>query len=795
MQMRTLRQPRPGRARSRGQVVVIFAGAMILFVGLCAIVIDVSWYWANTLRMQRAADAAALAGVIWLPGNVTTAASTARAEAAKNGYTNGVGGVTVTPTQDSVNNRRLKVHLEGDVGTFFARAVGISKWHASVDSKAEYVLPVPMGSPENYYGVFGLTRGLTTSETDVVNVDTPTNNVQDTNNVAATPTTNTSGDWRGISNSSTTANYGINTVLSANETDNATSSSARVAATQTANGVVTLGGFNLTGSLAANEDITNIDGIQVLLDDAYLSATCANTRIAVALSYNGGTTWTSSTQQTATLTTSTVDTTLGSLTSLAAWTFSPSHTWSANDISNSNFKVRLTAIKGSCSTVWVKLDQLRVSVQYDKVTHTTQTVVNTTNITDQNLKGPGSACPMGVSNCYLADGTNLNPRGFWGTMNTQGAENVNGDAFQPFYDTATGGPAVSCSTAGAGRACYDATNYYNYAVEMPSGSSGGSVYVYDPNFCSVSVDKGTGDRWWTNGGAVTSTYELYDTKNTLYDQSDDTLLATSGNLFKNMSWSDQSMGGANSGSDCKNWSDQTYGDGRDYHNHWYKLYTGMTGGVGAAKVYRVHTTSTDPNNVNAQKTINGENSFALYASASGATPRLYGIGAMQAFTPLSASGGTVTSEFYLAQIDAVHAGKTLQISLWDPGDTSPLTADISILIPTSSGWTATPVTYSATQGTTNSGRADGSGGKPNCATNSRTTASTSPINTFTNGGNSTGKFNGCWLTIVATIPTTYDAQQQGWWKIRYTMTGTGTSNDVTTWKADIRGNPVHLVLP
>ncbi|HEX7472339.1 MAG TPA: pilus assembly protein TadG-related protein, partial [Candidatus Limnocylindrales bacterium] len=46
------------RRRSRGQVIVIFAGAMLAFMGLMAIVIDVSWYWANTLRVQRAADAA-----------------------------------------------------------------------------------------------------------------------------------------------------------------------------------------------------------------------------------------------------------------------------------------------------------------------------------------------------------------------------------------------------------------------------------------------------------------------------------------------------------------------------------------------------------------------------------------------------------------------------------------------------------------------------------------------------------------------------------------------------------------
>ena len=76
----TVRPPRrgatpgdqPGRRtlRQRGQVLAIFAAATILFVGILAIVIDVSWYWANSLSVQRAADAAALAGVVWLPGHV-----------------------------------------------------------------------------------------------------------------------------------------------------------------------------------------------------------------------------------------------------------------------------------------------------------------------------------------------------------------------------------------------------------------------------------------------------------------------------------------------------------------------------------------------------------------------------------------------------------------------------------------------------------------------------------------------------------------------------------------------------
>jgi hypothetical protein len=45
------------------------------------------------------------------------------------------------------------------------------------------------------------------------------------------------------------------------------------------------------------------------------------------------------------------------------------------------------------------------------------------------------------------------------------------------------------------------------------------------------------------------------------------------------------------------------------------------------------------------------------------------------------------------------------------------------------------------------------------------------------------------------IPTGYTADQNGWWKILYSMTGNGTSSDVTTWTAQILGNPVRLVVP
>ncbi len=150
---RTLTQTR--RHQSRGQVLVIFAGAAIVLFAMMAVVIDVSWLWVNSLRIQRAADAAALAGVVMLPGKTdctTGACSVARAEATKNGYANGTGGVSVIATQDATNPLRLNVAVSAPVGTFFMRVFGMTMFQATRTSKAEYALPVPMGSPLNVFG-------------------------------------------------------------------------------------------------------------------------------------------------------------------------------------------------------------------------------------------------------------------------------------------------------------------------------------------------------------------------------------------------------------------------------------------------------------------------------------------------------------------------------------------------------------------------------------------------------------------------------------------------------------------
>jgi hypothetical protein len=437
---------------------------------------------------------------------------------------------------------------------------------------------------------------------------------------------------------------------------------------------------------------------------------------------------------------------------------------------------------------------LQVRVTYDVQT-TTTTMVEQTTTTNDLLKGPGTPCANGAADCYNPDGSNLNARGFWATMNTRGASNVNGDAHQPYYDTAGGTVAPVCPVDS--RACYDPAQYYNYAVEMPPNSTGGYVYVFDPGFCATANSKGTGDRWFGTNNAVSSWYELRGTNNTPYVLSDDPLIATTGSLFTNLDATDSTMG-ASGGAECRK-SATAYGDGRDYHLSWYLLNPGnpLTGGP-KGTIYRIHTTGTDPAG-SLLSTTDGEQSFALFASATGGSPRIYGFGAMQMFTPLCAGGysgcpvasTTTSSEFYLAQIEDVHAGKTVEIQLWDPGDTCStpgsncLAANLQILIPNSGGWTATPLDYTAKVGTSNSG--------VNSACNTNTGTGVSSITTSLSTS-SLGVFNGCWITIRIPVDPNYTAPQDGWWKIRYNMTGTGTSNDVTTWKVALLGNPVHLVM-
>src|SRR2546430_6492127 len=112
----------------RGQTVVVVALVITILFGFAGLALDVAWYGLSLVRIQRAADAAALAGVVYLPGNPSGAVSAAQNETAKNGLANGVNGVTVTAARQGPNSAILGVTVTAPIRTFFARLFGVASF-------------------------------------------------------------------------------------------------------------------------------------------------------------------------------------------------------------------------------------------------------------------------------------------------------------------------------------------------------------------------------------------------------------------------------------------------------------------------------------------------------------------------------------------------------------------------------------------------------------------------------------------------------------------------------------------
>jgi hypothetical protein len=150
----------------------------------------------------------------------------------------------------------------------------------------------------------------------------------------------------------------------------------------------------------------------------------------------------------------------------------------------------------------------------------------------------------------------------------------------------------------------------------------------------------------------------------------------------------------------------------------------------------------------------------MRASTSGNQPRFYGLGDMSVYVNLSGN----TSQFNLAEVYPVHAGKDLVIELWDPDS-----GNNGIQINRPDG-TLPTCSWSNLDGSR-------SGGPMPCDIN------------FSTG------FNDDHMQIRIHIDPAYtcDTSPSGncWWTIDVSYPG--GANDTTTWSARIEGNPVALV--
>ena len=126
---------------------VLVAMAMVVLLGMAAFGTDLAWFYLNASRVQRAADAGALAGVVWLPGATGTANTTALSVAKQNGYDDLDPDVTVTSGVVGGEANQLQVTVRDIVPTFFAQIFGFDDMTIERSAVAEYIPPLKLGSP------------------------------------------------------------------------------------------------------------------------------------------------------------------------------------------------------------------------------------------------------------------------------------------------------------------------------------------------------------------------------------------------------------------------------------------------------------------------------------------------------------------------------------------------------------------------------------------------------------------------------------------------------------------------
>lgn len=144
------RRPAPPLSRrpesERGQLLALFALAMVAFIAMVGLIIDGGDTALQRRDQQNVADAAAMAaGYAYVNGMDETAA--AQAVAAANGYNDGVGGTTVAVT---IGSTSITVDVTRPHRNYFSGIVGFSSWDVSTTAT------VQAGIPNGAYGTMPL---------------------------------------------------------------------------------------------------------------------------------------------------------------------------------------------------------------------------------------------------------------------------------------------------------------------------------------------------------------------------------------------------------------------------------------------------------------------------------------------------------------------------------------------------------------------------------------------------------------------------------------------------------------
>ncbi len=308
-----------------------------------------------------------------------------------------------------------------------------------------------------------------------------------------------------------------------------------------------------------------------------------------------------------------------------------------------------------------------------------------------------------------------------------------------------------------------ATGGYLYGIEVDPGASDLKVEIFDGPFTRGGNDFVlVGDQPQGSSQGPTTVFMLYGPDETPLDTNDGNELLCVVTYPPRDAYADFNGDGSVDAGDDQD------GDG---DLDWDDVELGLAGGVASLwdemcplanldrgpGIYPLRIMVADPGAADDR----GLNRWSLRTSATGPSPKIFGLGDMAIYANVDGAVGNTI--FYLANVEPVHAGKDLVIDLWDPGDAS---GNHSVRLIDPNGnvpaceYTSSDASYGGTLGV---------------------------CDIPTSGG----RFNDEWIKIRVKLPATYSCGADCWWKVEYNYPG--RTNDTTTWSARIEGDPVRLV--
>jgi hypothetical protein len=156
------------RRGQRGQTLIIFALSFTVLLGMAGLTIDVARAYDLYARMQRAAEAGALAGVLYMPSyydtprpnDVDSAVSRASKEVVMDGFGSALAnnvsdctpGAPVEICQVAGRSDDLQVIITQTFDVVLLSGLGVQPVTLSASASAEYLPPAQIGARLNYFG-------------------------------------------------------------------------------------------------------------------------------------------------------------------------------------------------------------------------------------------------------------------------------------------------------------------------------------------------------------------------------------------------------------------------------------------------------------------------------------------------------------------------------------------------------------------------------------------------------------------------------------------------------------------